>query len=170
MAVMGMNTVQIEQEMRMRSVIFRGLIAGAAGVAAMTVAEKVEQVFTHRPNSYVPAHTLARLIHLREPDTDRRWLNWLMHWGQGGLLGIVRAWLGDRGIDGPFGSFMFWNLRLAADQTLENATGAGRPPWTWPRSEQVIDIAHKGVYAFTTGAVTDALQLRKTGRNTSSAD
>ena len=154
----------------MRSVIVRGLIAGVAGVAAMTVAEKIEQVFTHRPNSYMPAHTLARLAHLPEPDTDRRWLNWTMHWGQGSLLGIVRAMLGERGIDGPFGSFVFWNLRLAADQTLENATGAGCPPWTWPRSEQVIDIAHKGIYAFATGAVADALQPRKPGGNTSAAD
>lgn len=154
----------------MRSVIIRGLIAGGAGVAAMTVAEKVEQVFSQRPNSYVPAHTLARLVHLREPDADRRWLNWVMHWGQGSLLGIVQVWMGDRGIDGPFGSFVFWNFRLAADQTLENATGAGRPPWTWPRSEQVIDLAHKGTYAFAAGSVADAMRPRNRNGATAPAD
>ena len=149
----------------MRSVVVRGMIAGAAGVAAMTIGEKIEQTFTHRPNSYVPAHTLARLVHLPEPDADRRWLNWVMHWGQGSLLGIVRAWLGSRGIAGPFGSFVFWFLRLAADQTLENATGAGSPPWTWPRGEQAIDIAHKGIYAFTTGMVADALHNSSGNQN-----
>ena len=38
-------------------VLARGLLAGAAGVAAMTLAEKLEQAFTGRPDSYVPAHT-----------------------------------------------------------------------------------------------------------------
>ncbi len=33
----------------------QGLLAGLAGVAAMTLAEKLEQLITKRPNSYVPA-------------------------------------------------------------------------------------------------------------------
>lgn len=66
----------------------RGLVAGVAGVAAMTAAEKLEQQFTHRPNSYVPAHTLARLVRRKlKPDEQHRGLNWTMHWGQGILLG-----------------------------------------------------------------------------------
>jgi hypothetical protein len=32
----------------------QGALAGLAGVAAMTVAEKLEQALTGRPNSYVP--------------------------------------------------------------------------------------------------------------------
>jgi hypothetical protein len=49
------------------------------------------------------------------------------------------------------------NLRLANDQFLENATGAGAPPWTWPVDEQVIDLAHKAVYAFVAGYVADRM-------------
>jgi hypothetical protein len=80
-----------------------------------------------------------------------------MHWGQGIALGAVRAWMAKRGFGGPFGSFLFLNLRLLNDQSLENATGVGAPPWTWPRDEQAIDIAHKAVYAFVTGIVADRL-------------
>lgn len=36
-------------------------------------------------------------------------------------------------------------------------TGVGSLPWTWPRDEQIIDLIHKGVYAFVTGAIADAL-------------
>ena len=50
-------------------------------------------------------------------------------------------------------------MRLLNDQTLENATGVGAPPWTWPRDEQAIDIAHKAIYAFATGAVADLLMV-----------
>ena len=139
-------------------VLASGLLAGAAGVAAMTLAEKLEQAFTGRPNSYAPAHTLERLLGLPErPDEERLWLNWAMHWGQGIVLGAVRAVMAERGIRGPVGSFMFLNLRLLNDQTFENATGVGAPPWTWPIDEQVIDLLHKAVYAFATGAVADRL-------------
>jgi hypothetical protein len=138
--------------------IVGGLVAGLAGVAAMTLAEKIEQQLTHRPDSYVPAHTLERLLRLpHKPDEQRLGLNWTMHWGQGILMGIVRGIMASKGIRGPVGSFMFMNLRLVNDQTLENATGVGAPPWTWPVDEQVIDLLHKGIYAFTTGLVADHL-------------
>lgn len=136
----------------------RGLLAGLLGVASMTAAEKVEQVFTGRPSSFVPSHTLERLLGLpHKPDQERVWLNWAMHWGQGILLGAVRGVMAERGLRGPIGSFMFMNVRLLNDQTLENATGAGAPPWRWPVDEQVIDLLHKGIYAFVTGIVADRL-------------
>ncbi len=139
-------------------VMGRGLVAGLVGVAAMTAAEKLEQVFTRRPNSFVPAHTLERLLRLpHKPDTERLWLNWTMHWGQGVVLGAVRGLMAARGLRGPVGSFLFMNLRLLNDQTLENATGAGALPWTWPIDEQVLDLLHKGIYAFITGAAADRL-------------
>ena len=85
------------------------------------------------------------------PDEERLWMNWAMHWGQGVLLGGLRGLMARRGLRGPVGSFLFMNLRLINDQTLENATGVGAPPWTWPIDEQVIDLFQKAVYAFVTG-------------------
>ena len=140
------------------SAAVRGLAAGLAGVAAMTAAEKVEQALTRRPNSFVPAHTLEKVLGLpTKPDEERLWMNWAMHWGQGVLLGAVRGLMAERGFRGPVGSFLFMNLRLLNDQTLENTTGVGAPPWTWPTDEQVIDLLHKAIYAFVTGATADRL-------------
>ncbi len=121
----------------------------------MTLTEKLEQSLTGRPNSYVPAHTLQRV--LRKPEEDSVAANWTMHWSQGVLLGAVRALMAERGLRGPMGSFFFLNLRLLNDQTWENVTGAGALPWTWPVDEQVIDIVHKAVYAFVAGEVADWL-------------
>jgi hypothetical protein len=135
--------------------VLQGLLAGLAGVAAMTLAEKLEQLITKRPNSYVPAHTLERLLGIPKQDKDS--INWAMHWGQGILLGAIRGVMAKKGVRGPVGSFLFMNLRLLNDQTLENATGVGALPWTWPKDEQVIDLVHKGIYAFVTGAIADAL-------------
>ena len=56
--------------MPLPELVARGLLAGVAGVAAMTLAEKLEQACTKRPNSYVPAHTLERLLGLpHKPDS-----------------------------------------------------------------------------------------------------
>jgi hypothetical protein len=141
--------------------ILYGMISGAAGTAIMTLGEKVEQAITGRPNSHVPARTLERLLGLSRRRGFKLWvLNHTMHWGQGILAGAVRAWMAERGIRGPFASFVFTGLRLAVDQTLENALKVGTPPWTWPAKEQLIDILHKGVYATATGLVADALLER----------
>ncbi|KAI8341612.1 hypothetical protein EDC96DRAFT_333566 [Choanephora cucurbitarum] len=141
--------------------VSNGFVAGAIGMVAMTVGEKVEQALTGRPNSFVPAHTLERILGLpHKPDADRLMLNHVMHYGQGIVGGSIRSLMASYGLVGPFSSFMFVFVRLAIDQTLENLTGVGAPPWTWPYNEQIIDIAHKMVYAFVTGAVTDYLMTR----------
>ena len=141
----------------MLSTIVRGLGAGLAGAAVMTGAEKLEQSLTGRPNSYVPARTLAHLLGLPHPDEDRLGRNWLMHYGTGATVGILRAAMARANLRGPSASFMHTWIRLATDQTLENATGVGAPPVTWPRSELFIDVAHKAIYSFATGLVADAL-------------
>ncbi|HTE19448.1 MAG TPA: hypothetical protein VK689_13850 [Armatimonadota bacterium] len=146
----------------------RGLAAGLVGVAAMTAAEKLEQVITGRPNSFVPGHTMERLMRLpSKPDEERLWMNWAMHWSQGVLLGAVRGLMAERGLRGPVGSFGFMNLRLLNDQTLENATGVGAPPWTWPVDEQAVDLLHKVIYAFATGTVADRLVAGPAGASES---
>ena len=143
--------------------IGKGMAAGLAGVAVMTGAEKLEQALTGRPSSYVPGRTLAHLLGLPRPDQDRLGRNWAMHYGTGAAAGALRGVMAWANVRGPAASFMHTWIRLAIDQTLENATGVGAPPVTWPRSELVIDIAHKAVYSFATGAFADALIAPRPG-------
>ncbi len=135
----------------------RGVAAGLAGVAAMTVTEKVEQWLTGRPNSYVPARTLAHLVGLSDPDSDRWSRNMLMHWANGVVLGAARGIMSAANLRGPQTAILHTPLRLSWDQTLENLTGVGAPPWTWPRDELLIDVVHKAVFSLATGAAADAL-------------
>ncbi|SKA35320.1 hypothetical protein SAMN02745673_04461 [Marinactinospora thermotolerans DSM 45154] len=134
-----------------------GLLAGAAGTLVMTLGERLEQRFTGRPDSQVPARTLERLTGRPEPS---RGTGPAMHVGQGVLLGAVRGVMSCAGLRGPWASAMFGVVRLTSDQILENATGVGAPPWTWPRRELAVDLAHKAVYAFATGLVSDLLAAR----------
>ena len=139
----------------------RGALAGAAagliGGAAMAAGTKVEQAATGRPNSYVPARTVAHLLGLSDPDSDRWTRNMLMHYMAGATAGAVRGVMAAANLRGPLASLMHAPLRLSLDQTLENATGVGAPPWTWPRDELVVDMGAKTLYALVTGAVADAL-------------
>jgi hypothetical protein len=131
-------------------------------VAAMTVGEKLEQRLTGRPDSSVPALTMQRLLGLAERPGRRQWaaMNLGMHVGQAVLLGPLRGVMATAGLRGPWSSALFLAVRLTNDQTLENATGSGAPPWTWPRDELAVDLLHKTVYALTTGLVADALAAR----------
>ncbi|MFL6056317.1 MAG: hypothetical protein ACJ72W_25970 [Actinoallomurus sp.] len=138
-----------------------GMLAGFVGALAMTASEKLEQRWTHRPDSHVPARTLERLVGLPEhPRQQPTSLNLAMHLSQGMLLGGLRGVMAATGLRGPWASAMFGVVRLTNDQILENATGVGAPPWTWPRRELAVDLLHKGVYAFATGIVADALAAR----------
>jgi hypothetical protein len=136
----------------------RGVLAGLVGVAAMTLAEKAEQALTHRPNSYVPGRTLLTLLG-RHPGDDDKPLAWnhAMHWVTGALLGALRGVWAEVGLRGPRAHLAHTVVRLSTDQTLENATGVGAPPRTWPVGEQVWDMAHKAVYSLTTGLVAERL-------------
>ena len=142
----------------LRAAALRGAAAGVAGVAVMTASEKLEQRMTGRPRSYVPGRTLLALLGRRRPDDAQPpvW-NHAMHWGTGALLGALRGIWSVTGLRGPRASVAHTVVRLATDQTLENATGVGAPPSTWPRHEQVVDVIHKAVYALATGLVTDRM-------------
>ncbi len=156
--VLGRDRFRVRTGQVFRRGAVHGLVAGAAGVLVMTAAEKLEQAVTGRPNSHVPGRTLGRV-----PGAVRYrpGANLLMHLGQGVLLGALRGVMADSGLRGPWASSMFAVVRLTNDQTLENATGVGAPPWTWPRGELLVDLVHKTVYAFVTGFVADRLAARE---------
>ena len=143
---------------RIGQTALRGAGAGLVGVACMTLAEKAEQRVTGRPSSYVPARTLLTLLG-RRPAGDDRPTSWnhVMHWGTGAVLGALRGVWSATGMRGQRASLLHSAVRLAFDQTLENAAGVGSPPSSWPRQEQLVDTFHKVLYSVATGLVSDRL-------------
>ncbi len=136
----------------------RGVLAGLAGVAVMTAAEKIEQALTHRPDSYIPARTLLTLLgrHPSDDDEPAVW-NHAMHWGTGAALGALRGVWAAVGLRGPQAHVAHTVVRLATDQTLENATGVGAPPRTWPADERAVDVLHKAIYSVVTGLAAERM-------------
>ena len=134
----------------------RGALAGLAGAAVMTAGEKAEQAVTHRPDSYVPARALMSMLGRRPDDRERppTW-NLAMHYGTGALLGALRGIWAAVGLRGPRAHLAHTATRLSFDQTVENVTGVGAPPRTWPPREEAVDIAHKAVYSLVTGLLAE---------------
>jgi hypothetical protein len=96
----------------------------------MTFSQKIEQAFTGRPNSYVPGHTLEKLLGMPyRPDSERLGLQHAMHWGQGALVGGLRGVMSAYGIVGFVVDFFFTGVRILTDQSLENYAQVGAPPW-----------------------------------------
>lgn len=143
----------------LRAAAVRGVVAGLVGVAAMTSAEKLEQLATGRPDSFVPGRALATLLTGRQPGDRERpvVLNHAMHWSTGALLGALRGVWAAVGLRGPRAHLAHTAVRLAFDQTMENTTGVGAPPRTWPAREQVVDAGHKALYSLVTGLVAERL-------------
>lgn len=133
-----------------------GAGAGLAGAAAMLLTEKVEQRLTGRPGSYVPGRALRTMAGLDAPDDQQpRVAGHVMHFATGAVVGALRGVWASTGLRGPGASAAHLLGRLITDQTIENATGTGAPPQTWPRGEIAVDVLHKAVYALVTGAMSD---------------
>ncbi len=80
----------------------KGLFAGAAGTAAMTVSSIVEMKLRGRPPSTTPAKAVETVLE-REPrseQAEQRFSN-LVHWGYGTAWGAFRGLVGFAGLHGP---------------------------------------------------------------------
>ena len=59
------------------------------------------------------------------------------------------------GIRGAHATAWHTVIRLGFDQTVENATGVGAPPATWPADEKAVDVLHKAVFSAVTGLIAE---------------
>ena len=80
--------------------IGRGLVAGLAGTAAMTISSTVEARLRGRAFSTAPARATAKALGIREFDSDLARARWndFSHWGYGTGWGVVRGLLGVTGL------------------------------------------------------------------------
>lgn len=143
---------------RLAASIGRGLFAGAAGTAAMTISSTVEMKMRGRKPSDAPAEAAAKVLGVSPvgEDEKKRFSN-IVHWAYGTSWGAVRGITGAVGLKGvPAGVLFFgavWGNALVMLPTLEVAP----PPAEWGRGELAIDAGHHAVYATITSLVYEAL-------------
>jgi hypothetical protein len=135
------------------SSIGKGLVAGLAGTAAMTVSSSLEARIRHRAASSAPARATAKVLGIKEFEDDiaAARFNDLSHWGYGTMWGVVRGLLGATGLSPKAATATHgaavWGSAAVTLPALEVA-----PPFVfWGRKELAIDLWHHAVYATATG-------------------
>ena len=150
--------------MRSRSLPWavRGVIAGAVGTAAMTLAYEVERRVRAEEepldydDSLVPGEIVASVLHL--PSVTSRQeaeLGTMLRWGYGSAFGMWHGAL-RRVMPEPWASLAFGATLMSATLSLFPLMGRTPPPWRWP--PDVLATSFGTHAAYVTGvAVTNAL-------------
>jgi len=133
--------------------IGRGLVAGFAGTAAMTVSSTLEARIRRRAASSAPARATAKVLGIKEFDSDlaQARFNDLSHWGYGTGWGVVRGLLAATGMSPRAATVAHGAAVYGAAQVTLPALEIAPPSIFWGAQEVAIDAFHHAVYAAATG-------------------
>jgi len=138
--------------------IGRGLLAGVAGTAAMTISSTIEAKLREREESTAPADAAGKILGVqpRDPAGKARFSN-IVHWGYGTSWGAVRGLIGAAGLDGPTAAAAHFAAIWPSALVMLPALKVAPPPWKWGATELGIDALHHTVYVSTTSLAYAAL-------------
>ncbi len=131
----------------------RGLIAGAAGTAAMTVSSTLEAKLRDRGSSSAPADAAGVVLGV-EPKDDAgaaRFSN-IVHWAYGTGWGAVRGVLGAAGLHGAAATGAHWATVWGSSLAMLPALDIAPAPWKQEGRDVATDALHHFVYAAGTSA------------------
>ena len=138
--------------------IGKGLLAGIAATAVMTLSQMIEMKITKREASEAPL-TLAKDTAGAKPATpqDKKQLSQELHWSYGTAWGVSRGLISLTGLKGwPATAVHFAAVWGTALIMLPKFNAA--PPVTEEEPQAIaFDAFHHAVYAVTAGLVFDAL-------------
>ncbi len=130
----------------------KGVFAGVAGTAAMTISSTVEMKLRDRAASSAPAQAAAKVLGVEpvDEDSEARFSN-LVHWGYGAAWGGARGLLAAAGLSGPAATTAHLGAVWGSEQIMLPALGVAPPLTEWGAREVAIDALHHVVYAGATG-------------------
>ena len=143
--------------------IGKGLVAGFAGTAAMTVSSTLEAHIRGRAPSSAPARATAKVLGIKEFEDEiaEARFNDISHWGYGTSWGVVRGLLAALGLPPRKATAAHGAAIYGAAQATLPALDVAPPAVFWPKEEIAIDAFHHAVYATATGV---AYELISNGR------
>jgi hypothetical protein len=144
---------------RLATGLGRGLIAGAAGTAAITLSATIEMKLRGRDASTVPQEVAAKVLGL-EPESERaaKALGTAAHIASGLALGPVLPALDAAGVKEPAASATLFAVAWMPELVLVPVAGASEPPWKWGARELAISAVHHAAYTAAASAAWAALR------------
>src|ERR687898_3673249 len=117
--------------------IGRGLVAGFAGTAAMTISSTLEAKLRHRAPSSAPARATAKMLGIKEFEdgiAEARF-NDLSHWGYGTGWGVLRGLLGATGVSPKTATIAHGAAIYGTAQVTPPALEVAPPATFWGKDE-----------------------------------
>jgi hypothetical protein len=150
---------------RFAGALGRGLLAGFAGTAAMTVSSTLEAKLRGRPPSTAPARATAKVLGIKEFEDELAKARWsdLSHWGYGTGWGVVRGLLGLLPLRARSATALHGLTVWGSAQVTLPALEITPPSIFWGAREVAIDAFHHAVYATATGAAHQRIARRAGG-------
>lgn len=140
------------------SAVGKGLFAGLAGTAAMTLSSTIEMKLTGRGANDTPSRAAGKVIGVQPRHQEgRKRFSTVVHWGYGAAWGMMRGLISAGGIRGSAASALHfatvWGTALILLPSLDEAP----PPTQWGAEQLATDAIHHAVYAAATGAAYDLI-------------
>ncbi|MEO6813652.1 MAG: hypothetical protein ABI172_06950 [Ginsengibacter sp.] len=143
---------------KLGSVIGKGLIAGLAGTAAITLSQTIEMKITHRPSSFAPADAASKALGIEASTREnRKKFSNEVHWTYGTLWGMPRGILSLIGIKGWPATAIHLAAIFYTALTIEPDFEVAPPIEEWSKKEIAMAGFHHAVYAVAAGLVFDAI-------------
>ncbi len=136
----------------------RGLVAGVAGTALMTVASTIEMKVQGREASTAPADAAAKVLGV-EPtgDDEKARFATVVHWVYGTSWGALRGVLGAVGLTGPAAAGAHFAAVWGSGLVMLPALGVAPSVKEWGAKALATDAFHHLVYAAATSMAFAAL-------------
>jgi hypothetical protein len=149
------------------SSIGKGLVAGFAGTAAMTVSSTLEAKLRGREPSSAPARATTKVLGIAsfEDDVAESRFNDLSHWGYGTGWGVLRGLLAATGMSARAATAAHGAAIWGSAQVMLPALEVAPPVVFWAPEEIGIDLFHHTVYAIATGFAYELLDANGRGAN-----
>jgi hypothetical protein len=140
------------------SAIGKGLLAGIAATAVMTLSQMIEMKITKRQASDAPVKVAEDTAGVK-PATpqDKTRLSQELHWSYGTAWGVARGLIGLTGLKGLPATLLHFGAIWGTALIMLPKHDAAKPINEQEPKDIAIDVLHHSVYAITAGLVYDAL-------------
>jgi hypothetical protein len=138
--------------------IGKGLLAGLAGTAAITLSQMIEMKITKRQSSDAPVKVASQVTGAAPADeSQKEKLNNEIHYAYGTSWGVVRGLLGLAGLKGLPATMVHFGAIWATELIMLPKYDAAPPVNEQEPKTVAIDALHHAVYAVAAGLAYDAL-------------
>jgi hypothetical protein len=140
------------------SAIGKGLLAGIAATAAITISQMIEMKITGREPSDAPVKVAEDTAGVK-PATpqQKQQLSQELHWSYGIAWGVARGFISLTGLKGIPATLLHFGTVWGTALVMLPKHNAAKPINEQEPKAIAIDALHHGVYAITAGLVYDAL-------------